>query len=126
LLATICWSLNLIWLKWGIHLYCGVVCTPLCVLLCTLILTNERLIFPSKRKRKKVTFVEKSSNVRTLKSTLSSKSNATHHPFVLPKLMWLLKLPLYKILRVINQKFNGDFKSHINFGGTKEGQWDDV
>jgi hypothetical protein len=28
--------------------------------------------------------------------------------------------------RVIYQKFNGDFKSHINFGGTKERQGDDM
>jgi hypothetical protein len=28
--------------------------------------------------------------------------------------------------RVIYQKFNGDFKSHINFGGTKKGQGDVV
>jgi hypothetical protein len=27
---------------------------------------------------------------------------------------------------VIYQKFNGDFKSHINFGGTKGGQGDDI
>jgi hypothetical protein len=27
---------------------------------------------------------------------------------------------------VIYQKFNGDFKSHINFGVTKGGQGDDV
>jgi hypothetical protein len=27
---------------------------------------------------------------------------------------------------VIYQKFNGDFKSHINFGRTKGGQGDDV
>jgi hypothetical protein len=27
---------------------------------------------------------------------------------------------------VIYQKFNGDFKSHINFGMTKGGQGDDV
>jgi len=27
---------------------------------------------------------------------------------------------------ITHQKFNGDFKSHINFGGTKGGQWDDM
>jgi hypothetical protein len=34
--------------------------------------------------------------------------------------MWLLKSPLDQNPRVIYQKFNGDFKSHINFGGQKE------
>jgi len=34
-------------------------------------------------------------------------------------LMWLLKLPLNQNPIVIYQQFNGDFKSHINFGGTK-------
>jgi len=29
--------------------------------------------------------------------------------------MWLLKSPLDQNLIVIYQKFNGDFKSHINF-----------
>jgi hypothetical protein len=48
--------------------------------------------------------------------------NATHHPFVLPKLMWLLKSSLNQNPIVIYQKFNGDLKSHINFGGTKGGQ----
>jgi hypothetical protein len=37
-----------------------------------------------------------------------------------------IKLPLDQNLRVIYQKFNGDFKSHINFEGTKGGQGDDV
>jgi len=41
-------------------------------------------------------------------------------------LMWILKSPLDQNPRVIYQKFNGDFKSHINFGGTKGGQGDDV
>jgi hypothetical protein len=36
-----------------------------------------------------------------------------------------LKSPLDQNPRVIYQKFNGDFKSHINFGGTKGGQGDD-
>jgi len=40
--------------------------------------------------------------------------------------MWLLKSPLDQNSRVIYQKFNGDFKSHINFGGTKGGQENDV
>jgi hypothetical protein len=40
--------------------------------------------------------------------------------------MWLLKSPLDQNPRVIYQKFNGDFKSHINFGGTKERQGDDM
>jgi hypothetical protein len=53
-------------------------------------------------------------------------SNATHHPLVLSKLMWLLKSPLDQNPKVIYQKFNGDFKSHINFGKTKGGQGDDV
>jgi hypothetical protein len=46
--------------------------------------------------------------------------------FIIPKLMWLLKLLLDQNLIVIYQKFNGNFKSHINFEGTKEGQKDDV
>jgi hypothetical protein len=33
---------------------------------------------------------------------------------------------LHKNPRVIYQKFNGDFKSHINFGRTKGEQGDDV
>jgi hypothetical protein len=41
-------------------------------------------------------------------------------------LMWLLKSPLDQNPIVIYQKFNGDFKSHINFGETKGGQMDDV
>jgi hypothetical protein len=40
--------------------------------------------------------------------------------------MWLLKSTLDQNPRVIYQKFNGDFKSHINFGGTKREQGDDV
>jgi hypothetical protein len=46
-------------------------------------------------------------------------SNATYYPFVPPKLMWLLKSPLDQNTIMIYHKFNGDFKSHINFGGTK-------
>jgi len=34
--------------------------------------------------------------------------------------MWLLKSPLDQNSIVIYRKFNGDFKSHINFGGQKE------
>jgi hypothetical protein len=37
------------------------------------------------------------------------------HLFVLPKLMWLLKLSLDQNLIMIYHKFNGDFKSHVNF-----------
>jgi monomeric isocitrate dehydrogenase len=33
--------------------------------------------------------------------------------------MWLLKSPLDQNSKVIYQKFNDDFKSHINFGMTK-------
>jgi hypothetical protein len=44
--------------------------------------------------------------------------NATYHHFVLLKLMWLLKLLLNQNSIVIYRKFNGDFKSHINFGRT--------
>jgi hypothetical protein len=40
--------------------------------------------------------------------------------------MWLLKSPLDQNSKVIYQKFNGDFKNHINFGKTKGGQGDDV
>jgi len=82
------------------------------------------------------------------KSDISKMSNATHHPLIL-----LLSSQIYDrsllnfdpmvILRatsilggqkvdkrmmcsITHQKFNGDFKSHINFGGTKGGQWDDM
>jgi hypothetical protein len=34
--------------------------------------------------------------------------------------MWLLKSLLDQNSIVIYHKFNGDFKSHINFGGQKE------
>jgi len=34
--------------------------------------------------------------------------------------MWLLKSPLDQNPIVIYQKFNGNFKSHIDFGGQKE------
>jgi hypothetical protein len=47
-------------------------------------------------------------------------------PFVLLKLMWLLKSSLDQNPTMIYHKFNGDFKSHINFGRTKGGQWDDM
>jgi hypothetical protein len=50
---------------------------------------------------------------------LKKNRNATHHPLTLPKLMWLLKSPLDQNSIVIYQKFNDDFKSHINFGRTK-------
>jgi hypothetical protein len=41
-------------------------------------------------------------------------------------LMCLLKSPLDQNSIMIYHKFNGDFKSHINFGGTKGGQWDNM
>jgi hypothetical protein len=75
---------------------------------------------------KKIDFKQKSVSDVTSETPFCLKSNATHHPLVLPKLMWLLKSPLDQNLRVIYQKFNGDFKSHINFGRTKGGQGDDV
>jgi hypothetical protein len=37
--------------------------------------------------------------------------------------MWLLKSPLDQNPRVIYQKFNSNFKSHIIFGGQKEDKW---
>jgi hypothetical protein len=40
--------------------------------------------------------------------------------------MWLLKSPLDQNSIMIYKKFNDDFKSHINFGGTKGRQGDDV
>jgi hypothetical protein len=40
--------------------------------------------------------------------------------------MWLLKLPLDQNSIMIYHNFNGDFKSHINFGRIKEGQDDDM
>jgi hypothetical protein len=40
--------------------------------------------------------------------------------------MWILKSPLYQNSIMIYHKFNGDFKSHINFGKIKGGQEDDV
>jgi hypothetical protein len=40
--------------------------------------------------------------------------------------MLLLKLSLDQNSIVIYEKFNGDFKSHINFGETKGGQKNDV
>jgi hypothetical protein len=58
------------------------------------------------------------------------RSNATYHPFgppfVLLKLMWLLKSPLDQNSILIYHKFNGDFKSYINFGRIKGGQGDDM
>jgi hypothetical protein len=36
--------------------------------------------------------------------------------------MWLLKSPLDQNPRVIYQKFNGNFKSHVNFEEIKGGQ----
>jgi hypothetical protein len=53
-------------------------------------------------------------------------NNVTYYPFVLPKLMWLLKSPLEQNPIMIYHKFNGDFKSHINFGRIKGGQMDDM
>jgi hypothetical protein len=41
--------------------------------------------------------------------------------FVLTKLMWLLKSPLDQNPTMIYHKFNGDFKSYINFGRIKGG-----
>jgi hypothetical protein len=40
--------------------------------------------------------------------------------------MCLLKLPFDQNPKVIYQKFNGNFKSHINFGRIKGRQRDDV
>jgi hypothetical protein len=45
---------------------------------------------------------------------------------VSPKLMWLLKLPLDQNPIVIYHKYNGDFKSHIIFGGDTRGHGDDI
>jgi hypothetical protein len=36
-------------------------------------------------------------------------------------MMWLLKSPFDQNSIVINNKSNGDFKSHIIIGGTQEG-----
>jgi len=47
--------------------------------------------------------------------------SSPYPPFVLQKLMWLLKLPLDQNSRMIYDKFNGNFKSHINFERTKGG-----
>jgi hypothetical protein len=46
--------------------------------------------------------------------------------FYLFKINVALKLPLDQNLIVIYHKFNGDFKSHINFGRTKGRQGDDM
>jgi len=43
-----------------------------------------------------------------------------------PKLMWLLKSSLDQNTIMIYHKFNCDFKIHINFGGTKMRQMDDM
>jgi hypothetical protein len=40
--------------------------------------------------------------------------------------MWLIKSQLDQNPIMIYHKFNGDFKSHINFRGTKGGQRDDM
>jgi hypothetical protein len=49
------------------------------------------------------------------------------YPLFVPlKLMWLLKLPLNQNLMMIYHKFNGGFKSHINFGRIKGGQRNNV
>jgi hypothetical protein len=53
-------------------------------------------------------------------------TSSHYPPFVPPKLMWLLKSPLDQNSIMIYYKFNGDFKSHINFGRIKGGQMDDV
>lgn len=42
------------------------------------------------------------------------------------KLIWLLKLPLDQKSIMIYHKFNGDFKSHINFGWTQDGHGVDM
>jgi len=46
--------------------------------------------------------------------------------FCPPIMMWLLKSPLDQNLIVVYHKFNGNFKSHINFGGTKGGHKGDM
>jgi hypothetical protein len=46
--------------------------------------------------------------------------------FILPKLMWLLKLSLDQNSIMNYHKFNGDFKSHINFERIKRRQRDDM
>jgi len=52
------------------------------------------------------------------------KNNATHHSLVLflspQKYMWFLKLPLNFLYITIGFWSNGNFKSHINFGRTRE------
>jgi len=40
--------------------------------------------------------------------------------------MWLLKSPLDQNPIMIYHKFNGDFKSHINFGGQNEDKWNKI
>jgi hypothetical protein len=52
--------------------------------------------------------------------------NVTYHHFVFLKLTWLLKSPFDQNSIMIYHKFNGDFKSHINFGRIKGGQKDDM
>ena len=42
-------------------------------------------------------------------------SNARDYLFILLKLMWLSKSPLDQNLNMMYLKFNGNFKSHINF-----------
>jgi hypothetical protein len=46
--------------------------------------------------------------------------------FVPPKLMWLLKLLFDQNLIMIYYKFNGNFKSYINFERIKGEQRNDV
>jgi hypothetical protein len=48
------------------------------------------------------------------------------HPFVILKLMWLLKSPLNQNPTMIYHKFNGNFKNYINFERTKEEQGDNM
>jgi hypothetical protein len=49
-----------------------------------------------------------------------------HDGVMLFILIWLLILPLDQNSIMIYHKFNGDFKSHINFGRIKRGQRDDM
>jgi hypothetical protein len=65
-------------------------------------------------------------NSLQIHATVYTRRNATYYPLVLPKLMWLLKSPLDQNPTMIYHKFNGDFKSHINFGRIKGGQEDDM
>jgi hypothetical protein len=86
------------------------------------------------RKKKRWREKEKEKRKKAIPSVLSAteiynkkgtkeRSNATYHLFVLflsLKLMWLLKLLLDQNIIMIYHKFNGNFKSHINFKGDKK------